>query len=211
MKNYKFKKNYHQFFYLLKSHFYEYKYYYLLCLLAVVFGAVLGILTILNTTVEIEVGSLVDALLLDFMKSDSSWISFLFYNIIDTLLSLFLIFICVYSVFLIPVALFILAYKSYYFFINITILIKCLNIFGIFNTIVIIIPSYILTLIIYSIFACVIMKIAYDFKRKRAICINDSLKANLVRVAIMVLAFKLIVIIYEIIMLSIFCNKFILS
>ena len=55
------------------------------------------------------------------------------------------------------------------------------------------------------------MKIAYAFKSKGAICVNDNLKANLVRVAIMVLAFKLVVIIYEIIMLSIFCNKFILS
>ena len=211
MKNLKFKRNHHQFFYIIKNHLYEYKLYYFLCLITIVFGAVLGVLTILNTSIEIDIDCLTDTLLLDFMKSDCSWISFLFYNLIDAILSLILIFICICSVFLMPITLFILAYKAYYFFINITILIKCLNIFGIFNTIIIIIPSYILTLIMYSIFACIVMKIAFDFRNNGTMCVNDKLRSNLLKISLLILCFKLIVIIYQIIMLSIFCNKFILS
>lgn len=211
MKKSKFKRGRSQFSCAIGEHLREYKIYYLLCSISIIFGAVLGVLTVLNTSIEINIECLTDIQLLEFMKSDSSWLSFLFYNTIDCILTLVLIFICIYSVFLAPVTLFILAYKAYYYFINITILLKCLNILGCFNTIIIILPSYILTLLAYSFYACIIMKIAFDFKKRGFVCIGNNLRSNLFKITLWVVLFKLVIIIYQIIVLSIFCNKFIIS
>lgn len=209
MKNLSFNKS--QAFYQVKNWLYDYRYYCLMCLIAIISGGVLGVLTILNTSVEISVESLTDVYLLDFLKNDASWITFLFYSIIECVFTLGIIFVTIYSVFLVPITLFIVLYKAYNYFINITILILCLNVFGVFNTIVIIIPSYILTLVIFSIFACIIMKMAFDFKYNGTICVNEKLRNSLIRMVVCLLVVKVFVILFEVIMLSIFSNKFIIS
>ncbi|MGN1228009.1 MAG: hypothetical protein ACI4TX_05155 [Christensenellales bacterium] len=195
----------------LKIHFREYLTFYIIFFIAVIVGAVLGVLTILNTGVSIEIDTLTDTLLLEFMQDECSWITFLFYKLIESVFILALLFLTIYSVFLLPITLLILIYKTYYYFINLTILIKCLSIFGIMNTIFIIIPAYILTIFIYVIFACIITKIAFEFKCSRRVCFNDRMKNSLLKLFLFLLLARLIIIIYEIIMLLIFCNKFIIS
>jgi len=157
-----------------------------------------------------SIDEMTDKNLYDFLCEDITWITFLFYSILDCLFTLAIIFVTIFSVFLIPITLFVLIYKSYIYFLNLTILFKCLGSFGIFDTIFIILPSYLIMLIIYLIFACFIMRKSVSFK-KCGISLYDNSVNELKKLLIILICGCILVSLYEIIMLSIFCNKFIIS
>lgn len=196
---------------LIFTHLKIYKCYYLICLAVVIFGAVFGVLTIQNTSVDIDIECLTDTLLLDFLKADSSWISFIFYKLIESIILFAIIFFCVFSVYLMPITLVILAYKSYNFFLNLTIMFKCLNVFGIFNTIIIILPAYIFSVILFVIFASIIMKLSVDFKKCHTCHVDDGMRKGLIKTILFLLLIRVVLLIYQVLMLSVFSNKFIIS
>jgi len=202
--------NKYQLFDKLNNCFKIYKAYIIVGIIAIIVGAIFGIYTICNTSIEITIDEMTDKNLYDFLCEDITWITFLFYSILDCLFTLAIIFVTIFSVFLIPITLFVLIYKSYIYFLNLTILFKCLGSFGIFDTIFIILPSYLIMLIIYLIFACFIMRKSVSFK-KCGISLYDNSVNELKKLLIILICGCILVSLYEIIMLSIFCNKFIIS
>lgn len=211
MKNFDFKRAMNNTKLLILNCFVEYKLYFCIAIVFMVAGATFGVLTIINTGATINIESITDDVLFNFMKEDSSWLSFLFSNFIETIIIFAIMLFCSCSVFLTPITLFIVFFKTYNYFINITIFFKCLNTIGIFNLIVIIIPCYLISLFILSLFSSFVINLAIKFKDSRCFRFDYINKRYAKKFIIAMIIIKLLVVVYEIIMLSLFCNKFIIS
>lgn len=210
MKNTKHKNKYY-IYNQIKNYCIEFKGYIIVCLLAVILGAVLGIITIEKTSIEITIESITDSLLLDFLKGDCSWISFIFYKLLESIAIIFLLLFPIYSVYLIPITLIMLIYKTYYYFLNLTIFIKCISFFSIINTIFTILPVYIITILLYLILTTISLKLAFDLKNLQPLFCRINYKNNLIKIVLFLFLSRLFIITYQVVMLLLFSNKFIIT
>ena len=181
-----------------------------LFLLTILPAILVAIYTLKITTVEIDINSVTDANLLSFLKEESSWISFTFYRMIEFVIALIIFILPIFSVVFIPITLIVLFYKIYNYTLNLYILLLCSNILGILNTLIIVLPPILITTIIYLIFIC----FSIDLGIKNYKCNNCRLYYQVSRLKDKIILFtfiKIATIVYEVLLILIMSNKFIIS
>jgi len=194
-----------------KEHFLEYKKTYLIIISISLIGAIFGVITIVNTSTTIVVTSITDYTLLIFLEGESSFFGFIFVKILFFTFYLGLIYINIYSVYVIPLNAFIVLLFTYNSFLNIAIFVSALGFFGILNTIIVIIPVSLLSIILLIIFSSVVMKMSYmNYKCTSSIPCKNPFNF-LFKLGLNLVGCYSIVIIYEGIMLSILSNKFLIT
>lgn len=179
---YKLKNMIHNFF----SLYYKYL---IFGLVVLVTSSVVGIFVALKFSDNIAIENIFDQNLLKFLAGDTSVFGlFLIYSLQWTFLSLFAILFSFSSVsYIINIIIF--AIKSYKFGFNITVFIISFSFMGIVNSILFLIPFYLISLLLYNILISVCAKRALLIKK---FGINRSFNANFFKLTFFIFSIMLV-------------------
>lgn len=175
----------------------------LILLAVVIFGALVGILSVCNNATRITIINISDKTLIDFFCNRISLGSVFFNRLINLCFCFLVILIANSNKFLFPLNFILIAYRSFFVFFNITVIIIVCGVGGLLFSLIVLFPIALLSLLILSILICVCMN------RSRCSCSGSAFSYDYKMISILLLL-AIALLIIETLLISIFSPIFII-
>ena len=169
MSDWKISRNYHSYTRSITFFFSKYKYWIIFLAICALVGLVSGVLSCSRYSSDLVIKNITDKTLYNFLCGDSSWIAFCFLSFLGYISTFGLIFVINLKVWLIPINFVIIMAKGYLYGFDITLIIIKTGVMGILNCIIILIPVYLLSLLLWVCY-CSVMIDRVLYIKKYGVC-----------------------------------------
>ena len=173
MSNYVVKRRKAYFFQMVKRHIKENLICYLSLLVLFLIGLIIGVFTVCGvSTVEIDI--LMDTVLLRLFNDEISFLVFFLLRCIYSIFLIMLILLFTLKNWMIPLVGILTLYKGYTIGFNITVIFLCLGFSGVVCGIIIFIPCWLISMLVYLNCSCVFIRRCILFKKYGKLCFDNG-------------------------------------